>query len=424
MKLKQIISSNKRLGSFAMDSVWTMIGLVVMNGIAQLVIYPFIRNMFGVDGYGRILSMLGIINIVAVSFGAALNNVRLVAKAKRKECGNRPYNLSLFIIVILAIPLSLAVFFALKEPLLPVPLFLYWLLMCMTIVRYYSEVEYRLHTDYKGLLLYYLIISGGYLLGLLLVKLTGYWMLSLLVGETAGFLLVFFKGSIFKKSIKINLDSVKQLWKSAGYLISAQLLINIIFNSDRIILQAFCESSTVTIYYIASAVGKMVSLITSSFNSVIIGHLAKKKGSIGIYIFKKISLFSCIGSAIAIIFCCIGSVVYTKLFFPADYDKVSPFFVIANAAQIFYFVSGIFTTILLRYAAEKAQTKINIIYAVFFCMVTIPITYFYGIWGYAIGVLFSNLFRFGLAAIMCYKNLKKFEKDNEYEILFNNKDIN
>ena len=52
MKLKQIISSNKRLGSFAMDSVWTMIGLVVMNGIAQLVIYPFIRNMFGVDGYG------------------------------------------------------------------------------------------------------------------------------------------------------------------------------------------------------------------------------------------------------------------------------------------------------------------------------------------------------------------------------------
>ena len=423
MNLKQLISKNKHLSGFAMDSIWTMIGLVAMNGIAQFVVYPFMRNMFGADGYGRILSMLGIINIVAISFGSALNNARLVAKAKGKGSENRPYNLSLLIIILMAIPLSVAVFLVLKEPVLPVSLFLYWLLMCMTIVRYYSEVEYRLHTNYKGLLLYYIIISGGYLVGLIPAKITGYWMLSLLIGETAGFLFVFFKGSIFKKSNGGDRSAVTLLWKSAGYLISAQLLINVIFNSDRIFLQAFCESSTVTTYYIASAVGKMISLVTSSFNSVIIGYLVKKKNSIETRAFKKIFFVSCVGSIAAIGLCYIGSIVYTKLFYPADYGEASPFFIIANAAQIFYFVSGIFTTILLRYAKERIQTRINIIYTIVFCIATIPATYFYGIWGYAAGLLVSNVFRFGLAVILCYTSLKRSEKENKYGNFFDNKKI-
>lgn len=115
MKLKQMILNNRRLGGFAMDSVWTMIGLVAMNGIAQLVIYPFIRNMFGADGYGRILSMLGVINIVAVSIGTALNNSRLVAKSQGQGKDNRPYICFLLIVAAFSAVLSFIVLAVMKE---------------------------------------------------------------------------------------------------------------------------------------------------------------------------------------------------------------------------------------------------------------------------------------------------------------------
>ena len=147
MNLKQLISKNKHLSGFAMDSIWTMIGLVAMNGIAQFVVYPFMRNMFGADGYGRILSMLGIINIVAVSIGTALNNSRLVAKAHGQGKDNRPYIQFLLIIAAVGVALSLAVFIIMKEKITVFSFLLYWLLMCMTVTRYYSEVEYSLNTN-------------------------------------------------------------------------------------------------------------------------------------------------------------------------------------------------------------------------------------------------------------------------------------
>lgn len=413
MKLKQIISSNKRLGSFAMDSVWTMIGLVVMNGIAQLVIYPFIRNMFGVDGYGRILSMLGIINIVAVSIGTALNNSRLVAKSQGQGKDNRPYILFLLIVTAFGTVLSFVVLTIMKEDITFLSFLLYWLLMCMTVTRYYSEVEYRLHTNYLGLLFYYLVISAGYLVGIIFTKLTGQWALSLLTGELAGFIFVSIQGSIFKRNYVTKKQELGDIWKSAGYLMLAQLLVNLIFNSDRIILMAFCESETVTIYYIASAVGKTISFVTGSFNSVIIGHLAKKKENLPSKSFLKFFSVSSAAVVFAIGVCYIGSIIYTKFLYPADYDIASPFFIVANSAQIFYFVSGMFTTILLRYAKEKVQTRINSVYAIIFCISSIPAACFFGIWGYAIGVLIANLFRYIFAAVLCYKKLKFLENQSQ-----------
>ena len=412
MNLKQVISKNKNLSGFAMDSVWTMIGLVAMNGIAQFVVYPFMRNMFGADGYGRILSMLGIINIVAVSIGTALNNSRLVAKAHGQGKDNRPYIQFLLIIAAVGVALSLAVFIVMKEKITVFSFLLYWLLMCMIVTRYYSEVEYRLHTNYVGLLCYYLIISAGYLIGMIFAKLSGQWALSLLTGEFAGFVFVAAKGSIYKRSVVEKRQTLGDIRRSAGYLMVAQLLVNLIFNSDRIILMAFCEGKTVTVYYIASAVGKMISFVTGSFNSVIIGYLAKKKETLPSKSFLKIFAVSSIAVILAIGACYVGSIIYTKLLYPTDYNAASPFFIVANSAQIFYFVSGMFTTILLRYAKENVQTRINAVYAVVFCITSIPTAYFFGIWGYAIGVLIADLFRYVLAAVLCYRKLKNLEKSS------------
>lgn len=402
-------------GNIALDSLWTMIGLVSMNGIAQFVVYPFLRNIYGADVYGRILSMLGIVNIVAVSIGTSLNNARLVAKSKGKGVNNKPYLLFLLLVLPVAFLLSLGVFVVMKEPVELLPLLLYWLLMCLTILKFYSEVEYRLNTNYVGLLFYYLAISAGYLLGILFVKITGQWTLGLLTGELFGFIFVLLRGSLYRKSQEDKEENLSYLWKSVRYLIVAQLLLNVVFNSDRIILMAFCDSLSVTIFYIASAVGKMISFVTSSFNSVIIGYLSKKKDALSTKQFWGIFSLVSLAVVLATGACYIGSIIYTKWLYPSDYASTKPFFLLANMAQIFYFSSGIFTTILLRYEKEKMQTTINVIYTIVFCAVTIPMTFWFGIWGYVYGILISNAFRYVLAAVICHNNLKRLERTSTNE---------
>lgn len=401
-------------GKFARDSVFTMIGLVAMNGVAQFVVYPFLREIFGAEDYGKILSMLGVVNIIAVSVGTSLNNARLVAKTKGIGKDNKPYNIFLLIVTFVGLLLSFGVFAFLKETITISSLLLYWALMTMTIIRYYSDVEYRLNTNYSGLLIYYLVISVGYLVGMLLVKGTGCWAFGLLTGEVAGFAFVSLKGALYRKSPQINDQSVGDLWKSGRYLVVAQLLVNIIFNSDRIILMAFCSGSAVTVFYIASAVGKMISFVTASFNSVIIGYLAKKEESLSLKFFYKIVIASVVGVFAVSGLCYLGSIIYTKLLYPEDFIQTQQYFYPANLAQIFFFVSGIFTTILLRYEKEKMQTIINIFYVAVFCGVAIGLTYKFGVWGYIIGILISNFLRYVISILLCAKALKKRSVSNVY----------
>lgn len=402
---------NKKLTSFATNSIFTMIGLVAMNGISQLVVFPFLRNQYGIEQYGRILSLIGVINIVAVTVGASLNNARLIACSKGKGYDNKPY----FILLVLASIVSFAIclisyklIFASDVEIHNV--LLCWLLMCLTIAKYYSEVEYRINLNYRGLLLYYIVISAGYVMGLLLTKLTSSWTFTLLCGELAGFILVCTNGNIYKINKLKKRESFTAVCKSVCPLVLAQLLLNLVFNSDRFLLITFCDSKSVAIYYIASAVGKMVSFATSSFNSVIIGFLVKKKDNISFNKFKNFSVIITMMAVLSTGACYIGSIVYTKLFYAADYDIAHPFFLWSNAAQVFYFASGLFTTVLLRYSSEKSQLKINISYVIMFCIITIPAVYIHKIWGYVFGLLFSNIFRYILAMTVCALKLKKLER--------------
>ena len=393
--------------SLVRDSLWTMIGLISMNGVAQFVVYPFLRRLYGIEEYGRILTMLAVVNLTGITVGTGLNNVRLVAFSKGKGLDNTPYLQFLAVVSIFVFGIGAAVFTAVRGYFKIWPVILYSALIMLTVLKYYSEVEYRLHTNYKGLLIYYLVISAGYLVGMGLLKTVGEWSISLLTGETFGFVLVVIFGTIYRQTD--NTEQLGSIWKSARYLIMAQLIVNLVFNSDRFILMPLCGSSAVTIFYIACAVGKMISLLTGAFNSVIIGYLAKKKESISLAVFRKLFVWITGIVFVLSVGCLVGSALYVHLLYPDDYELARPFFYPANLGQVFYFASGIFTTILLRYENEKIQTQINILYMLIFIAIAVGASYLWGIWGYTIGILAANILRYLYAAYLCGRRIYSLE---------------
>ena len=84
-----------------------------------------------------------------------------------------------------------------------------------------------------------------------------------------------YRGQLFKKS-KYFKDNMRSLLILSG----TELIAAVILNADRLILQAIDGGTSVTIFYAATLIGKMVSLISTPLNGVIIGHLTKYEGGI------------------------------------------------------------------------------------------------------------------------------------------------
>ena len=392
--------------TFFSDSLWSILALVLMNVISQFIVYPVWSKIYGSEPYGNIVYAMSIINIFAISLGSALNYTRMVDSAK-KETQNGDYNIILCVIgpfaslactilSILSIPN-----FSLSECLL------IGILCYFTTWRYYADVEYRLNLNYKGYFKYYTIISIGYLIGILLFLISGLWPLTLLPGEIIGLIYVWKKGKIFRNMPITRTGNFPIILKNSSILIITNIISNVIFNGDRLLLQNMLGGGAVTTYYLASLIGKTMTLITTPLNSVMIGHLAKYKKNFTLKNVAYLVLATLLGIIIGTLGSYLGSHIVIRILYPENHNQVKEFFLLANLSQIVYFITNILTTFLLRVANTNCQLVINIFYA--FCFITICLftTMSYGIWGFCISLLIVNILRYLLAVAFCVMNIKK-----------------
>ena len=134
--------------------------------------------------------------IIACTCGAAVNNTRMLGLDKGRT-NNGDYNLILLLLCLLGGAVGIAYLFWLDMA-TPLTVLLYALLIVITTVRYYADVEFRIKTDFFRYMLFYLLISVGYIVGVFLFKLTDQWMLAMILGELAAVVYVCIRGHIFR----------------------------------------------------------------------------------------------------------------------------------------------------------------------------------------------------------------------------------
>ncbi len=389
----------KKIGkSILKDSVWSIAGIVLMNAVAQFVIYPLWNNKLGSETYGNILFLLSLMNIVAVSLGSSSNQARMCQKGDTIK--NRSYLLVLGLGAVLFGTIAI-----LSHKLLGISLStagLLALLIGFTMWRYYADVEFRLSLNYKGYFLYYLIISVGYILGALLFLKSGQWVFGLLLGEILGVLFVLWKGKILRPDGKPDKEEFLSVAGAILTLFSSSVIANIIFNGDRLILKFFIGGTAVTTYYLASLIGKTMSLVTTPLNSVIIGYLMRYEGTLKKKAFGAIVAGSIIVSVVGMLGCFVASIILIPFLYPAEYATVKPFLLLANLAQIVYFVGNVITVFQLRFGEKKDLLSNNIVYAGAFVILCIPATYFFNLWGFCVAYLLATSARLAFALILLF----------------------
>ena len=255
------------------NTAYTMGGMLLMNGVLQLAVYPLLNARMGQEELGSVLYIMGLVSILCPSVGQALNTSRLVV---RRTCSVTNGDYDRLLLLFAGVGGVAAILGSGSSVRGGLTMALTLLLVLMTAFRYYGDVEYRLNLDYRKYFIYYALISIGYLAGYGLFRLTGNWFLIFLLGEGAALIYVGITGSVFrrfwKKSAYFGTAAVRGFFLTLSYLIT-----NTTLNMDRLALKHMVGNEAVTWYYVVSLIGKTMVLLVAPINTIVISYLTRRE---------------------------------------------------------------------------------------------------------------------------------------------------
>ena len=369
------------------DLFYSIGAMALMNVVLQFAVYPLVNKTLGEKIFGEMLFWLGIVSVLAPSFGTAVNNARLVFPARDSvKNGDYDYVLLLFSFISFAVTAVIAI--AQKYPAGYVLVLGY--IVIISVVRNYSTVEYRLSLNYKKQFVFYGILSAGYLMGALLCVWIQNWFWIFILGETFAVAYVVINGTIYRNPWEKS-GFIGDIGKRCITLAGAYLMTNLILNMDRFVLKAFLGDTAVSQYYVLSLIGKTIAIIGAPLSSVIIGHISGSKYRISRSQFQKIILLIVGTGVIFWAGAAVVTPVFIKLFYPNLYQITWFSNLVVNGAQILYFLTTLLLVIVLTMCEEKWQLIIQSSYAAVFIVFSIIATAYAGFEGFAAAALISNI---------------------------------
>lgn len=386
----------KKQKKIASNTIYTMGGMLVMNGVLQLMIYPLLNREMGAEPLGELLFIMGLVSILCPSVGQALNNSRLVVQ-RQYEIKNGDYNCLLLVLGIIG---SIAVIIICKDSFHNMGLVLgVFVLLIITIFRYYGDIEYRINLNYKRYFIYYILLAAGYLVGYGIYKITDQWIWVFLIGELAAVGYVFFTGTIFHKAF-IRSEFFNIACKRGLFLTISYIVTNITLNIDRLVLKNMMGNVEVTEYYVVSLVGKTMVLLIAPINTIVISYLTKRKELLNRTQFLKASLAGGVVSLVFFLGCQIGTPLFVWLFYRDLFEAVRGLMAVANLSQILGMYSAFLFILVLTFSDEKWQLWLQAAHFVILTASTILCTKMFGMTGFAYAVLGANVIRVAAVIVL------------------------
>lgn len=388
------------------DSLLGVLGLVLMNAVAQLLLFPLYAKRFGHVGYGELQYLMGYVNIMTVAFGTAAGLARMTAPEGERWHNGGDYNLLLLIFALLGLPVTYLVRRLGGVSMSTSTYICYYLLFVAMLFRYYADVSYKITLAYRRYFAYYAVIGIGYVLGAALMWHTGIWPLGLLIGEAAGVLFAYFG----EKTLRRGGFCLSPAWRRTLVMVLTLFLAegasNLILNSDRLLLGILAAPSAVTVYYLATIAGKTMSLLTVPLSGVLIGYLARYEGGLSRRIVHRLTVGALVAVLAFTLLCTGGGLLIIFLLYPAEFDAVLPYLPIGSLAEVLYFITGILTVVVLRFGKHCYQVAINGVFAIAFFALGIPATVVFGMSGFAVSVMLAGGLRFALAVAFAYRSAR------------------
>ena len=201
--------------------------------------------------------------------------------------------------------------------------------------------------------------------------------------EKFNFLAFYNKSSFFKKTILLEINNSKAfLFISASGMLLAWV--------DTYIISFFVDNTEIGVYSLASKLSLFilfpVSAVSIFFSNLLVGFFAKNDiNSISFYL-KKISIVLFFSSLVIFLVINFFNVEILQVF-GKDFNEGESVLLFLSFGYMVSAIFGCFETVILISKHKNYLFKLNIIMIILNILLNIPLVYFYGINGAAIGTL-------------------------------------
>jgi O-antigen/teichoic acid export membrane protein len=261
-----------------------------------------------------------------------------------------------------------------------------------SLIRNYLIVEFRINLNYKKIFIENMLMSLGYLLGLGMFYLFGFWHLIYITGYFFSFIYLLKTTNLLKENYKLT-KFFKPTFNVTRTLFISGLLMTSFQYTDKLIILPIMGSRVVSVYYSAAIIGKMIMMVIVPFSSVILSYLIRFD-EISKDLFNKITIFILIVSIPIYFLMFYASMPILNFLYPhwsIESIEIVPYILVGVVFQI---LTALLNPIVLIFKDISWQIKINLVTFLVYISISILLYYVYGLIGFCIGISFSHIIRF------------------------------
>lgn len=388
---------NHKISKIVLDMFLNILANTIPYFVLQIVIYPQIAEQVGDTRYGEILTIISFMSLFTVASGNALNNVRLLKQnvyEEEKEKGD--FNLILlFLSIFCGVIVSIAGGIYDRDMDYIGYMFLA-VIAVMNVAREYYCVEFRLRLNYVGTLINNIILIVGYFAGYLFCIYSNRWEAVYIAGLLFSMIYISKKTTLIYEGAKPT-RYFKEIVRETGILGAASFLGKALIYMDRLLLFPVMGGAAVSIYYIATLFGKIISMGMTPVNSVMLSYFSKIK-SLKKKQFYLTLVCTMVLAVAGYIVCTLLSKPVLGFLYPQMIEKVVPYISLASAVAMVNMVASVLDPIILRFCRIEWQVGISSINIGFYILLASVLARRYGLYGFLWSNLIVNIIK---VIIMC-----------------------
>lgn len=378
----------KFLGDMSLNIISSFIPVIVL----QLIIYPIMSRHTSGENYGLMISLYSLVSLVGGTLGGELNNIRLLRNTEyenRKISGD--FNILLMIYSVLT---AIIMFFGtwyLEGNIKLLDSIIIIIITVSTMTTNYLNVAFRLKLNYKAILVNKVLNSLGYIIGMGLFFVTGYWEMIFLTGEIMTLVYIVSKTELLKEPNKVT-ELFKSTFLDTTLLQCSGAFLRAMSYADKIILFPLLGGSAVSIYYTATLFGKVITMGINPINTVVLSYLVRVEHMKG-NTFKTILLVSSSICVAGYFFCVLISKPMLMFLFPQWAAEALYYVPITTLGICIFTLCTVLTPLMLKFCSIYWQIVVNGISFITFLLISSILLKLYGLMGFCIGVTSSYFIR-------------------------------
>lgn len=348
----------------------------------QIVLLPFLGKNLNSTEFSNVIMFLTIFNVITIALGNELANVFIINKENKNI--DQTYYKILFIINFVLFIVSMIISYYIEEN-----FFLVFLTFLISNYKNFFIGVLRKNNEYNEVLKSNLLYFIGIVIGIYIYNYINSFVFPFLIGEALSSIFIINLRRKFNYKTEGRSPFNRKILNQFKDLSLVSFILNGLAYLDRFLILPILGANSMSIYYSASSMSKMLSLIANPINSVLLTKLSKNKNNE--HKTTKIILVFSFFTIISIILSFISSYLGVLFLYPKYLkDTIRILLPIAISSGIGITVLLFKSVYIMRKGTYMLMT-INVGYAFLLTITSLVLSSKYGIQGFAWANVISRI---------------------------------